>query len=726
MILPVTLPAQKLVRGNVLQRDDRSPIMGANVMIVGTDEGAATDSEGYFEFSTAQSYPFTLKISHIAFQTLEITVGEDTLLEILMVSAMLPGKDIEVIGERTRVGAEVSSAVEILTVKKIEDIGARDVGDVLRTLPSVVVDASTTGKQTVSIRGSNPNEVAVYLDGLRLNDTNTGLADLSAIDLNELERVEVVKGGATALFGHGAFGGVVNLTSHLPDSNQIAFTRGYGLTDDADQDLSISATGRLGMFAAGGRYSGKSRRYDGRSFYTSIFNSLSAAATPRFGELAARRYYLNNYIELPSIGVAQSDTTILTSATYRGSILTSPDWNLFVGKRQWGWTDHFFTNLKRLLDENTLSGRISKQIINERTSSTLQVSYEQRNFSGENVRQVRYSTDTIHELAELERTCLGYTAVVRLLTPELADLDARIRLEMSLRGDEIVTDHQQEDWIADSIGTARNVSLWVDSRSRQKALARRMGVRIEGSTPLVHYSFYMNQGRNQRLPTLQDLFLWKNSFDPELRELPLEREFVSTTDLGLNLIYHPPVYTQPDYEVNITAGIFVNNYTDKIAYRYYEDYAPSPLNTGTAKISGYEISVEGSIWDRRLRGQWAYQHINLDDPLVFPNKPESRLTYIIEFDLPWLVIGYDYYRDGPQFILYNGFIAAQQLESRESANLNVRLRWQIWRFHMSLAYTVRNIFSDEPVLVDQMASTAGLPFQYYESHRKIITFKVSL
>ena len=121
-----------------------------------------------------------------------------------------------------------------------------------------------------------------------------------------------------------------------------------------------------------------------------------------------------------------------------------------------------------------------------------------------------------------------------------------------------------------------------------------------------------------------------------------------------------------------------------------------------------------------------YQRINLDNPLIYPNKPESRLTYLIELNLPWLVISHDYYHDGPQFIVSDGSVATKRLESRESANLNIRLRWQVWRLQMSLAYTIRNIFSDQPVLGEQLGPSSGLPFQYYESHRKIITFKVSL
>ncbi|MFB0517236.1 MAG: TonB-dependent receptor plug domain-containing protein, partial [Candidatus Neomarinimicrobiota bacterium] len=452
LALPALLTASVTVRGKVLDGSSQEPIVGANVVVMGTDEGGATDIEGCFEFPTTHSYPFTLEVTHIGFQRKEVYVSVDTLLIITLEPAFLMGEDVIVIGDRSQVGAEVSSAINVLTSRMMESYGARDVGDALRPLPSVVINASATGKQTVSIRGSNPNEVAVFLDGLRLNDSNTGMANLSAIDLNDLERVEVVKGGSTTLFGQGSFGGVVSLTSHLPDSNQVTFSRGYGLTDASDQDLSFSASGRLGIFAAGGRYSGKSRRYDGNTLYTNLFNSMSAAAYPRFGELVAKQYRLNNYLELPVGGEAQSDHMALTTLTYKGSLLGSSDWTFFLGYRNWGWTDHFFTNLERQLEEGNVTGRIAKQIINRKMSSILQLSYEEQNFNGNNSLYDSVLETFIHDSARLERINLGYAAVMRIIDEDLNPLASQVRLEISLRGDQFITNHLQDTWTTDLSG----------------------------------------------------------------------------------------------------------------------------------------------------------------------------------------------------------------------------------------------------------------------------------
>ncbi len=66
---------------------------------------------------------------------------------------------------------------------------------------------------TVSIRGSDADQAVVLLDGIRLNSSKGGGVNLSSIPLHMLERVEILRGGDSAVFGNGAMGGVVNLVT---------------------------------------------------------------------------------------------------------------------------------------------------------------------------------------------------------------------------------------------------------------------------------------------------------------------------------------------------------------------------------------------------------------------------------------------------------------------------------------------------------------------------------
>ena len=176
------LGAANNIRGQILDSHSDEPIIGVNILILDTDIGAASGPDGYFDIRTEQQYPLTIKVTHIAYKDVEYTIHGDTSLVIRLQSTSVMGKSIVITGERSSIGSDVSATVEVISIESIENLGARDIGDVLRPLSSVSIQATNSGKQYISIRGSNANEVAVFLDGLRLNDTNTGIADLSAID----------------------------------------------------------------------------------------------------------------------------------------------------------------------------------------------------------------------------------------------------------------------------------------------------------------------------------------------------------------------------------------------------------------------------------------------------------------------------------------------------------------------------------------------------------------
>lgn len=279
LLLASNLGASVIIQGTVVERGTKKPIVGANIVLVGTQWGTATNAQGVFALEVDVELPLTLKVSHIGYKTQEVTVTITGDITVQLVSTVIKGKKVEVVGIKPKYELDVASSVDLLDIKAIELQGARDLGSALRRVSSIKMDLSSSGKQTISIRGSNANDVAVYLDGVRLNDSNTGVADLSTIDLNSLEQVQVIKGGNSSLYGSGAIGGVLNLESKAATQNSVYFTRGQGLTFADDLDISYGATGVWGPIGVGGRYAGISRAYAGRSLTQHISFRISLLAS---------------------------------------------------------------------------------------------------------------------------------------------------------------------------------------------------------------------------------------------------------------------------------------------------------------------------------------------------------------------------------------------------------------------------------------------------------------
>ncbi len=109
---------------------------------------------------------------------------------------------------------EVGSAVTIITAEDIERKQVRVVSDVLREVPGVAVSRSgTIGNFTqVRIRGAEGNQTLVIIDGVEVNDPSGGSEfDLGNLLAADIERIEVLRGPQSALYGSDAIGGVINI-----------------------------------------------------------------------------------------------------------------------------------------------------------------------------------------------------------------------------------------------------------------------------------------------------------------------------------------------------------------------------------------------------------------------------------------------------------------------------------------------------------------------------------
>jgi outer membrane cobalamin receptor len=125
----------------------------------------------------------------------------------------------DVIVTATRLANEqAGSNVSILDAGTIQARNPGSVVDLLRDLPNVYVQQSGGRGSVVSLftRGAKPNFTLVLLDGVKANDpTNTrgGSYDFSTLDLNDIDRIEFVRGPTSAIYGSDAVGGVINIIS---------------------------------------------------------------------------------------------------------------------------------------------------------------------------------------------------------------------------------------------------------------------------------------------------------------------------------------------------------------------------------------------------------------------------------------------------------------------------------------------------------------------------------
>lgn len=109
----------------------------------------------------------------------------------------------------------IGTAVTVVTGAQLKAQQVRTGVDALRSLPGVSVSrtGSIGGISQVRIRGAEGNHTLVLIDGIEANDTTNGEYDFSDLSVEDIERIEVIRGAQSSLYGAGAVGGVINIVT---------------------------------------------------------------------------------------------------------------------------------------------------------------------------------------------------------------------------------------------------------------------------------------------------------------------------------------------------------------------------------------------------------------------------------------------------------------------------------------------------------------------------------
>ena len=162
------------------------------------------------------------------------------------------GADYVVTATKTQIEKkDVPVAVEVITAQKIKDLGAYSVQDALRLASNVdVQDNGMTGNQ-VMLRGNDTMHTLILIDGKRMAAENTQSSqnayELKRINIADVERIEVIRGNGSALYGSDAMGGVINIITKKATTPSMSIAMHTGSKDEA---TSFSYTsGRQGKVA---------------------------------------------------------------------------------------------------------------------------------------------------------------------------------------------------------------------------------------------------------------------------------------------------------------------------------------------------------------------------------------------------------------------------------------------------------------------------------------------
>lgn len=223
------------LKGSVID-DELNPLFGATIKIEKTAYGAISDKSGKFLIKAIPNGAYTALISMVGYETQKFpfTIRDDSPLEINIVLKQQPLHTAEVVvsaSKRIQAVQDVPISVSVIDSRVIMEKGTTKLSDALLYTPGVEVN-----KDNVSVRGSSGysygfgSRMALLLDGYPMLSGDSGEMKLDALPMFNVERIEVIKGAGSALYGTSALGGVINIITQEPQENaQVRFRAFSGI-----------------------------------------------------------------------------------------------------------------------------------------------------------------------------------------------------------------------------------------------------------------------------------------------------------------------------------------------------------------------------------------------------------------------------------------------------------------------------------------------------------------
>jgi vitamin B12 transporter len=296
----------------------------------------------------------------------------------------------------------IGATVTVITEDEIRTYNYDRIEDALRTVPGVDIQRQgSVGKVTdIRIRGAGSNQVQILVDGMRVKSPTLGLADLSELSLDAIERIEIVRGPQSTLHGADAIGGVVNIITKKGDGpfrGGVSFEGGS--YDTFRETASIQGAYQGFNLNLSGSRLDASGRFDNDDTAQTAFAGRVGYDFPWKGELTITGRYSQLDLGLPINSTfptvvfdpnQQSQTeSYLYTLAYTQRVL--PWWGLKARLGQW-WNNQHFQNspppaADPVIDSQIDTRRIEGELIQTFDITrwdTLTIGGERRSESGQN------------------------------------------------------------------------------------------------------------------------------------------------------------------------------------------------------------------------------------------------------------------------------------------------------------------------------------------------------
>ncbi len=263
ILFPIFNSAQSVdLKLKILDTNKEIAVSNTNINISEKYFGT-TNNFGELIFYKIPKGKYSLSIAHIAYKIFadEIEIISDTTITIKLFPESI--RLSEVIVTSGKYGQNINLlpySVSSIDKKEIQMSPSFTVSDLLKNEPGIFLQRDGIWATEVNIRGLSRANIVTLIDGNRIETSTDISARLSMFDLNDVERIEVIKGAASSLYGSGAIGGIINIVSKSGSYNsQLSLTGNYSggfnsVNNFFSNGINLSASGNEWIAKISGSY----------------------------------------------------------------------------------------------------------------------------------------------------------------------------------------------------------------------------------------------------------------------------------------------------------------------------------------------------------------------------------------------------------------------------------------------------------------------------------------
>ena len=722
---------QKTVSGLIRDINTHTELKSVNVYLKGTDIGTTSDVAGRYKLIIVNSIRNPIIVfKHIAYITTEIPYDSlKTLFHVDLQPRVIPLQGVSIeeegIGQKD-IDKDLPQTISVIEARNYEIRGFVDAGDLLRVDHSVQVDEELSGQKTVAIRGGNSDEVVVLYNGVKMNNAFDNVFDLSLIDLEDIERFELIKGSNTSLYGPEAFSGVINIVPKMQQDYNIRFQQRFGTYRSGNWGLHFFKKYK-GVFASYSiKRGGLSREFiDADADNSKLENSsthhngtINYTLTDDRGEKIGTMGGLLIYSKLNYQNTRDAEklnnTNGLFSMKYTGRILGVQNIDLTASFKQLDENQLFNSanvNINRTINDNAYFLNTQKmfKLKDFQWLVSYQYQYNKLDFlddrRSENIPQIGLKG------SNFTRNHHGFVSIIKYHGDTQSDYMQHIDLDISLRHDR-VNDKQtnlefRSGVSSEGSSTGNGEPPGEFDRNHWNETMFKFALNTTGLKNDLLFNAYLNFGSNTKFPTLFQQISSPLVFTSQSTKPDLNPEKNNSFEIGLKVTRD--VHGKSNiYGWQISSSYFQNHYTNK--FRIFTS-PRTPLsfydNVQNANISGFEGTAGVFLFKKKVTVDLGLSRYFISEKAAFPFKSDHKRTLTVNIDHAGYSFQLFWFTESEQTAwlrLQNGEFT--EITNSGFTNLDLHLSKTFELFHLKVFAnaSARNILNKDRLILEGLAT----------------------